>query len=416
MNINEKRLHDNLFELAKIGKNAAGGIDRALGDETDAEARQWLSSYWKEHLGLSVETDAIADMWLTRQGKEPLAPIAIGSHHDAVPNGGMYDGALGVLMATEIFETLKDSGYVTRHPLKLVSFTGEEPNPFNVSTLGSKVLSGRLKKADLEKLKNKNDGSSLNDCIKKIGGDIERADEALLKPGDIRAFIECHIEQGKRLERAGLSSCAVNCIIGIYRENVTVYGESNHAGTTLMEERHDAFLGAAEFALAFENAVKSMNRDDVVGTVGYVRVSPNASNIIPGTVELSLELRTVEPKLKEEILERLTKSCEEIEKRRGIKIDRRLNLDQREMPMDKQVMDAVKRGIESQGIKATDLVSMAGHDAANMQRVTQAGMIFVKSIDGKSHCPEEYSEMKDIALTANAMLKAVLILDEEMDR
>jgi len=415
MKINEKRLHDNLFELAKIGKNVNGGIDRALGDETDGQARQWLTVYWNEHLGIPVETDAIANMWLTRKGSEQLAPIAIGSHHDAVPNGGMYDGALGVLMATEIMETFKDNGYITRHPIKLVSFTGEEPNPFNVSTLGSKVLSGRLRKADLEKLKNKNDGSSLNDCIKKIGGDIEKADDALIKPGDIRAFIECHIEQGKRLEKADISSCAVNCIIGIYRENVTIYGESNHAGTTLMAERHDAFLGASEFALAFEEAVNSMNREDVVGTIGYVKVSPNASNIIPGSVELSLELRTVEPELKEEVLDKLTKACEKIEKHRGIKIERKLNLDQREMPMDKQVMDAVKRGIEAQGVKAVDLVSMAGHDAANMQRVTQAGMIFVKSIAGKSHCPEEYSEMKDIAVTANAMLEAVLILDKEMD-
>lgn len=183
MKINIERLEKNLFELAKIGRNNAGGIDRALGDASDEEARRWLTAYWKEHLGLSADMDTAANMWIYAEGSEGLAPIAIGSHHDAVPNGGMYDGELGVLMATEIMETFKDNGYITRHPLKLVSFTGEEPNPFNVSTLGSKVISGRLKKADLQRLTNKNGGSSLNDCLKKIGGDVEKADEALIKRG-----------------------------------------------------------------------------------------------------------------------------------------------------------------------------------------------------------------------------------------
>lgn len=182
-----------------------------------------------------------------------------------------------------------------------------------------------------------------------------------------------------------------------------------------MADRHDAFLAASEFALAFEKEIKAENREDVVGTIGYVDVKPNASNIIPGETELSLELRTVDPEIKNRVLERLTADTKEIEARRKVTIERRLNLYQREMPMDKQVMEAVKRGIEKQGVKAVDLVSMAGHDAANMQRVTKAGMIFVKSINGKSHCPEEYSEISDIVITANAMLEAVLILDREMD-
>ena len=145
LRINKARLEKNLFELAKIGKNEHGGIDRALGSDADYEARKWLQDYWEKKLGIPARLDAIANMWVKRPGTEDLVPIVIGSHHDAVPDGGMYDGALGVLGATEILQTMIENHIQTRHPIEVVSFTGEEPNPYNVSTLGSKVLSGTKK-------------------------------------------------------------------------------------------------------------------------------------------------------------------------------------------------------------------------------------------------------------------------------
>lgn len=215
LRINIDRLEHNLFELAGIGRNNEGGIDRALGSEEDLEARSWLCDYWESEMKLRVRKDAIANLWVRYPGAEDLPPIVIGSHHDAVPNGGMYDGALGVLSATEIVQTLSEAGYTPRHPIEIISFTGEEPNPYNVSTLGSKVLSGRLVREDLEKLTSYLDGSSLSDCIRKAGGDISDASSALVKPGEIRAFIELHIEQGKRLYDRGLTSSSVSCITGI---------------------------------------------------------------------------------------------------------------------------------------------------------------------------------------------------------
>lgn len=168
LKINRDRLEKNLFELAEIGRNEHGGIDRALGSEEDFEARKWLQRYWKDALHIDTRLDAIANMWVRRDGTEELPPIVIGSHHDAVPDGGMYDGALGVLGATEILQTLIDNHYKTRHPIEVVSFTGEEPNPYNVSTLGSKVLSGRLATEDLRQLTSYIDGSSLDACMESV--------------------------------------------------------------------------------------------------------------------------------------------------------------------------------------------------------------------------------------------------------
>lgn len=415
LRINKARLEKNLFELAKIGKNEHGGIDRALGSDADYEARKWLQDYWEKKLGIPARLDAIANMWVKRPGTEDLVPIVIGSHHDAVPDGGMYDGALGVLGATEILQTMIENHIQTRHPIEVVSFTGEEPNPYNVSTLGSKVLSGRLVTEDLKKLSSYLDGSSLAACIAHVGGNIEQADSARIHPGDICAFIELHIEQGKRLYNANLTSAAVNCITGIYRENITVYGEANHAGTTIMQDRTDAFLAASEFALAYEKIVRNEQRDDVVGTIGYVKVSPNAASIIPGKVELVMELRCCDEAIRQRIKAAVTEITAEIEKERGVRIERKLNLDQKEMWMDRTIVEAVKRGIDQEGKKPLELVSMAGHDAANMQRVTKSAMIFVQSIDGKSHCPQEKTDINRIEETVNAMLDAVLILDKEMD-
>lgn len=438
LKINKERLERNLYELGKIGRNEHGGIDRALGSKEDLLAREWLRAYWEDKMGLKVRHDAIANMWVlydsklqenttgkpsgntnenTKEGSsgeyQPLPPIVIGSHHDAVPDGGMYDGALGVLGATEIVETLMEAGVKLNHPIEIVSFTGEEPNPYNVSTLGSKVLSGRLVREDLEKLTSYIDGSPLSECISAAGGDIEKAEEALIKPGEIDSFIELHIEQGRRLFDRGLTSASVNCITGIYRENITVHGEANHAGTTVMDNRHDAFLAAGEFALGYEKIIKEEHRDDVVGTIGYVKVLPNAASIIPGSVELILELRCCSEEIRQRVKARVGVLTKEIDEKRGVTIERKLNLDQKEMPMDLEVIAAIDQGIAIMGQEPVTLVSMAGHDAANMARVTRSAMIFVQSINGKSHCPEEATDIDRIEETVNAMLQAVLILDDK---
>lgn len=414
-NINIKRLNDNLQSLSAIGRNELGGIDRILGSRPEREGRQWLVDYWNNNLNKKARTDSIANLWIKRDGEESLPSIVIGSHLDTVPNGGMYDGALGVLMATEIMQTLEDYKIATRHPVEVVSFTGEEPNPFNVSTLGSKVLCGRLGREDLIKLRSIEDGTTLQECVLKIGGDITKADNDLLTDKDISAFIECHIEQGRRLYDTNTAVASVSCITGIYRESVVIDGEANHAGTTVMKDRHDALLAAAELNIVFENIIKAFDSDEVTGTIGYMDISPNAVNIIPGKVRLILEIRACSSKVKNETIRILDTEVEKICKKRGLRINRTVNLDQPEMHMDKSVSAAINNAMEMTGQPQVSLVSMAGHDAANMQRITKSGMIFVQSIDGKSHCNEERTGINEIEKAGNAMLCALLLLDKELD-
>jgi N-carbamoyl-L-amino-acid hydrolase len=408
------RVRRNLDALSEIGRKPSGGIDRALGSEEDEKARRWLIHYWT-CMGLAVRVDAIGNLWATYRGTEDHPPIAVGSHHDTVPDGGMYDGALGVLLATELVETLMQSGIRLRHDIAIVSFSGEEPNPYQVSTLGSKVASGRLVRQDLEAMKSAADGTPLGAYISRIGGDIGKADEARLHPGDVGAFLECHIEQGRCLFDTGLPLASVSSITGIYREFITVQGEPNHAGTTKMKDRKDALPAAAELVLAFEGLVAGTGREEVVGTVGSLNVFPNSVNIIPGVVELALEVRTMDPVAREEIIRGLGPVCKDIEHRRGVRILRRVGLDQAAIDLDKDIIDAVECAIAETVDEGPRLMSMAGHDAANMQRVTKSGMLFVQSVNGASHCPNEFTGDTEIEKAGDALLKAVMILDGRLD-
>jgi len=413
--INSARLMTRLQDLAKIGQNTAGGIDRQLASTADAEARKWLIDCWQNELGLLVKIDPIANLWAENpKSNTSNKPIVLGSHHDTVPNGGMFDGALGVLMATEVMQTLLENQVPLHHPLKLVSFTGEEPNSFAVSTLGTKVLSGRLQTDDLLQIKDRNTGESLQSAISRLGGDILQADAARLPPDSIAGFLECHIEQGRRLFDRQDAVAAVTCITGIYREIITIIGEANHAGTTQLENRKDALNAAAEVCLAVEDIMRERAFEDVAATIGRIFVEPNASNIIPGTTVLTLDLRTADPQKRQQALKKLGGSLQEIAARRKIRIDRKVNLDQPEMPMDPLVIDSLREAAVASGENSRLLVSMAGHDAANMARLTKAGMLFVQSVDGYSHCPQEHTHETEIITAANVMLDAILLLDRRL--
>lgn len=409
--INAGRLKEELTELGRYGENEHGGVDRSIGSEADLQAREYLKQLWND-MGLEVRTDAIANLWASQTGTDvQMMPIAVGSHHDAVPNGGKFDGALGVLMATEVLKTIQEHGISLRHPYCIVSFTAEEPNPFNLSTMGSRSVTGKISKNTLEAAKD-GEGRALADAISAAGGDIQRIEEDQLKKGDLAAFLECHIEQGRNLFDRKLSVATVSRITGIYREIITIHGEANHAGTTLMKYRHDALLAGAELALAVEKAAVMQGRNDVVATVGKFDVRPNAANIIPGEVKLIMELRTPDQTIRKNMLEEITVSIRSIEQRRKLVFDRKVNLDQSEVVMDETVRAAIAEGCRTVQDEPVELVSMAGHDSVHMSGIGKTGMLFVQSVNGISHSNQEFTEMKDIENAANALLRAVLILDE----
>lgn len=412
--INQQRLLSRLDKMAVFGFNAqTGGINRQLGSQADKDTRNWLFNIWQNEMKLNVTIDPVANMWGHYAKHLANKPIVFGSHHDSVPNGGKYDGALGVLMAMEAMQSIRENHIRTRHPLEIISFTGEEPNSFSVSTLGSKVLCGRLTKKDIFKLKDKNTGQPLNETIDWLGGNSEEIDKAQLTPNSMTAFLEFHIEQGQRLYRKHESVAAVTCITGIYREIITVQGEANHAGTTQLQDRKDALCAASKVILLIEKLMKKFK--DIAVTVGQIKIKPNASNIIPGIAVFTMDLRTAYPEIRQKALNVLDEQITEISKQRKIKITREVNLDQAEMPMNKQVIKAICEAMNNENQPIENLVSMAGHDAANMARLTKSGMLFAQSVEGYSHCPKEYTMPKDVIIAAQVYLDTILILDKELD-
>ncbi|MBB6695049.1 Zn-dependent hydrolase [Cohnella xylanilytica] len=440
LRVNPERLAARIEELGRIGRNAEGGMDRTTFTPAELQARDWLKERLRE-LGLAVRVDEAANIWARREGsqgkgksreegkgrgdgeesgggngaEEELPVIAFGSHVDSVPNGGIYDGALGVLLALEVMQVLAENGVATRHPFELVSFSAEEPNPFGLSTFGSRTVSGKLRREHLDGVRD-DKGTLLVDALRSAGGDPDRFEEARRKPEELAAFLEVHIEQGLRLLDRGIPVGVVTAITGIYREEVTVWGEANHAGTTLMANRTDALMAASELMLAFEAVCREHPADETVGTIGRIANFPNAANIIPGKVQFHLELRG---KTREEIGEAIdswTKRAEDIAAKRGVRLERKLLLDQHPAAMDPLVADVCAREAEKLGYPWMPLGSMAGHDAAHMAALTRSCMLFVPSLGGKSHCPEEESRIEDIEKTGNVLLRSLLALDEQLNR
>jgi beta-ureidopropionase / N-carbamoyl-L-amino-acid hydrolase len=414
LQIKPERLESNINELGEFGRNGQGGLDRTTFTEAELAAREWLKAYL-QNLEMNVFVDPAANIWARRDGADSSLPaITFGSHIDTVPNGGKFDGALGVLIGLEIMQVLSENGVRTRHPLELVSFSAEEPNPFGVSTMGSRAVAGKLKAEDILDICDEY-GYPLKEALSKAGGDPELFSHAQRNPEELAAFLEVHIEQGKRLLHRDIPIGIVTSITGIYREEVTVFGQANHAGTTLMNERQDALMKASEMMLAFEDVCKSHPAEEVVGTIGKIANQPNAINIIPEKVVFHLEIRGKAAEEIQQVLHLFEERLAEINRRRKGKIERRVILDQAPMSMDQGIIEILSDNAQSLGYPSFLLGSMAGHDATHMASLTRTGMLFVPSIDGKSHCPEEESRMEDIEKAANVLLRSIIALDQIVD-
>ncbi|AJY77399.1 allantoate amidohydrolase [Paenibacillus beijingensis] len=412
LRINAARLENSIFTLAEYGKNESSGLDRTTFTPAELAARDWLKQEL-ESLSLELRVDQAANIWAKRPGTEPALPsIAFGSHIDTVPNGGKYDGALGVLIALEVMKLLNEHGIRTRHPLELVSFSAEEPNPFGLSTFGSRAVTRKLKRTDIIGVTNPS-GQPLTEALRSAGGDPDRFEDAALSLAQLSAFMEVHIEQGKRLLNRDIPVGVVTAITGIYREEVIVSGEANHAGTTLMEDRNDALTAASEIVLALEDVCRRHPASEVVGTVGRMTVKPNAANIIPEEVSFIVEIRG---KSREEIREAIAAWETRIQTvSRHARVKRIVMLDQDPAQMDETVIRVSQEQADRLGYPSYLLGSMAGHDATHMASITRSGMLFVPSIGGKSHCPDEESRMEDIEKVANVLLQTILELDQRLD-
>ena len=401
---NAQRLQQRITELGKFGTNPEGGVSRVAFSAADLAGREYIKKLMQD-AGLVVRVDTAGNIIGRREGRDPKLPaIMTGSHIDSVPGGGNYDGDVGVLGAIEVAQRLQENGVRLRHPLEIVSFTDEEGG-----LIGSLAMTGRLEPGALEVVSHS--GKTIRDGIRAVGGDPDRLGEALRKPGDLKAFIELHIEQGANLDESGIDIGVVEGIVGIHGWDVTIEGVANHAGTTPMNRRRDALLSAAELTLAVNRVATSLPGRQVA-TVGKIRAEPGAPNVIPGRVLMSLEIRDLAADKIQQVYQAIRTEAEKIASARQTPISfKELSVASEPAPTDERMRRIIAASATALGLTHQMMPSGAGHDAQDMTHIAPTGMIFVPSVGGVSHSPKEYTSPEDMANGANVLLRTVLAID-----
>lgn len=408
MEINQGRLLNELDRLATFSSAPAPAVTRVVFSPTDLEARAYVKGLCAA-AGLVVRQDAAGNTFARWEGREPQLPaMGTGSHIDAIPNAGRYDGTVGVLGGLEAIRALQRSGVRARRSIELLVFTSEEPTRFGIGCLGSRLLAKTLDPAAAATLKDAT-GKTLEEVRREAGFRGSLADVALA-PGFYSAFIELHIEQGPRLERANKSLGVVTAIAAPASLRVFIQGEGGHAGAVLMPERRDAFVAAAEIALAVERLAKSTGAVDTVATVGVCDVFPGAINSIPSQVRLEVDIRDVDLARRDVVLSALAAACQEIGARRNVAVRQEVINADPPAQSSSNVVDALVQSSEALGLPYLRLVSRAYHDTLFMSRIAPVAMLFIPCRGGVSHRPDEYASPEDIARGALVLAHALMKL------
>jgi N-carbamoyl-L-amino-acid hydrolase len=401
------RLQQRLLALARFGGLPGGGVTRQCWSPPHEEARAWLLGEL-ETAGLAAWVDPAGNVFggLGADRISAAAPVVLtGSHIDTVPEGGILDGALGVIAGVEVLQAIKEAGARPARPLAVAAWSDEEGR--YGSLFGSRAFCGKLDAAAIPTMAAV-DGDRLVDAMQRAGFDALRAPEARAPAGSVSAYVELHIEQGPRLEEAGLPIGVVTAIVGVRRARVVFHGQADHAGTTPMERRRDAFLAAADYALRARELVVTRGGERAVTNFGVVYVHPGASNIVPGRAELVHEMRDPDPA----VLERLARECDalaqEVASARGIRLEIRPMSATTPAPCAPRVQEAIDAACATLGLRSQRLYSAAGHDAQNLAAFTDSGMIFIPSRGGRSHRVDEMSDWDAIERGANVLLHALL--------
>jgi len=378
------------------------------------EGRAWLANAFRT-AGLETEIDAAGNLVGRLPGLDDgLKPIVVGSHSDTVPSGGRYDGVLGVLSALEVAQTVQAAGKRLRHPLEVVDFLAEEPSEFGLSCIGSRAWAGALTRGDLER--KRPDGMTLAEGLVSVGGDPSRLASVQRKPGTITAYLEVHIEQGRVLENSGVPVGIVTDIVGIRRERWLVVGRADHAGATPMNLRHDALVGAAHIIAEASRAASETiaATKPLVATIGHMEVSPNAANAVPGSVTMTLEVRSGDDAAVRNFGDMLQGRTRDHLARLGLDLVRSEISHALPTPCADVIRSAIGEAAKALGHSALSLPSGAGHDGVFVAAAGPIGMIFVPCRDGRSHAPEEEITADQAATGADVLLAAILRLDESL--
>ena len=409
--IDPARLRNRLERLSYHGRKPGGsfadGVNRVAYSTADLTARAWVIDEIK---GMDVvpRIDAAGNIF-ARFGGQPNQPaILFGSHIDSVPTGGNFDGDLGVFGAMEVIQAVQAAKVQTRHPIEMVVWAHEESTAFGVGTAASRIVAGDLQAGDMDKVWN---GMKRSDAIKRIAGNPAEIETAIRGKGTWHSYVELHIEQGGSLDKAKVPIGIVEGIVGIHRYEVVIEGMTNHAGTTPMNERHDAMVAASSLTLAVRD-IASRRQGRQVGTVGRIEIEPNSPNVIPGRATLSIEFRDLSVATLRELGDAIKARAAEIAKETGTTITFTLAGTNEPAMATGGVREAIGRAASAAGLQTMALPSGAGHDAQQIAKIAPMGMIFVPSVGGISHSPRELTSWDDCAHGADVLLRTVLELDQ----
>jgi len=403
LQIDPPRLLNELRTLATFSEPPAEGavqpgdtaVTRIVFTERDREARAWLNQLASE-AGLTIREDAVGNTFFRWQGSSPDLPaVATGSHIDAIPNAGMYDGTVGVLGGLEAIRALQSSGFKPVRSIELILFTSEEPTRFGIGCLGSRVMSGTLTAANAATLRDKDDRTI--DQVRRAAGFTESLSSALLAPGHYAKFVELHIEQGPILERENISIGIVTAIAAPASSRITIQGEGGHAGALLMPQRRDALAAASEIILSVEAAALATGAIDTVATVGMCDVFPGAVNSVPSRVRLSLDVRDTDEPRRDRVLRAIQQASEATAAKRHVTISTKVLNADAPAACDPEILNAIEQACTDESISSQRMVSRAYHDSLFMARICPIAMIFIPCRAGVSHRPDEYSSPESIA-------------------
>ncbi|HEX3722852.1 MAG TPA: Zn-dependent hydrolase [Nitrolancea sp.] len=412
--IDGEKLVRNLQELGQIGLTARGGLMRVAFSQDDLAGRAWVAERMRPLM--DVRLDPAGNTIGCYPGREPdLKPIALGSHTDTVPDGGRYDGALGVLAAIACVEALSGAGVKLRHPVEVINFNSEEAAVAG-GTFGSRAMAGQFDPSILEQTTP--DGRRIADIVRTANLDPEHIVTAARPKGSLAAYLELHPEQGGRLETAGIPIGVVDGIVAIRRYIASFHGYANHAGTTPMDQRRDALVVAAPFILAVRSTAIVY---DIVGTVGTVRVEPGASNVIPGRVDLSVEIRGMD----DGVLDAVEGELRRLALGAGAEFGRAFSTSavadlkpisgKSAVRSDPWLVVELEAACQEVGLPSLRMSSGAGHDAMCMAAITREAMLFVPSRGGVSHSPDEFTSDEHCIAGARALFAALLRIDQRLD-
>jgi ureidoglycolate amidohydrolase len=415
--IDQTRLDREIETLATFSVDEAPAVTRIVFSEQDRQARAWLKDRCRE-VGLSIREDAVGNTFIRWIGSRPDLPaVGTGSHIDAIPHAGKYDGVVGVLGGLEAIRALQASGFEPERSIELLLFTSEEPTRFGIGCLGSRLLSGTLDPdADTELREaggREGEPGPTLEVIRRNAGFAGSLGGVRLPANYYAAFVELHIEQGPNLEREGISLGLVTDIAAPASFRIEIEGEGGHAGGRLMPGRRDALCAAAEIVLAVERSALATGSIDTVGTVGICQVHPGAVNSIPSRVQLAVDLRDTDAARRDGVLAQIRHACEHVAQQRKVGV--KLEVINADAPAQSspEILSALKGACEAEGSSHKTMVSRAYHDSLFMARIAPIAMLFIPCRGGVSHRPDEYSSPEQIACGVRVLARTLASLSRQ---